>query len=164
MSENKPKYILCPRCELNYIEESEGYCKVCKAAMGLLDPSILIPEEEELTGEKLCPVCKVNYIGEDEDVCFLCKREREAKEAAEDTEDAWMNFVDEEVPEESEDMADISLSELAEEEDEDEEEDEEENSPDDFDYDIDDDDFEDVDDEEDEDEDEEDDEEAEDDK
>ena len=48
MSENKPKYILCPRCELNYIEESEGYCKVCKAAMGLLDPSILIPEEEEL--------------------------------------------------------------------------------------------------------------------
>ena len=23
-------YILCPRCELNYIEESEGYCKICK--------------------------------------------------------------------------------------------------------------------------------------
>lgn len=159
MSDNKPKYILCPRCELNYIEESEGYCKVCKAAMGLLDPSILIPEEEELTGEKLCPVCKVNYIGEDEDICFLCKREREAKEAAEESEDAWMNFVDEEVPEENEDLSEISLSELAEEEEEEEDEDGEENETDDFDFDIGSDDF---DEEEDEDEDEEDEEDEED--
>ena len=65
MSEVKHKYILCPRCELNYIEEHEGYCKVCKAEMGLIDSGILIPDEDELGGEKLCPICKVNYIGED---------------------------------------------------------------------------------------------------
>ncbi len=139
MSDNKPKYILCPRCELNYIDEEDGYCKVCKAEMGLLDPSILIPEEDELTGEKLCPICKVNYIGEDEEICFLCKRERDAKEAAEEeNEDAWRDFVDDDVPEDDAE-SDILLSELEEsEEDEEEEEDEEIMSiPDDFDYNID---------------------------
>ena len=49
-------YILCPRCELNYIEESEEYCTVCKAEMGLIDPGILIPEEEVESSEKLCPI------------------------------------------------------------------------------------------------------------
>ena len=134
MSEVKHKYILCPRCELNYIEEHEGYCKVCKAEMGLIDSGILIPDEEELGGEKLCPICKVNYIGEDEDICFLCKREKEAKEAAEKNEEDWDNFEDDEVVAEEEDDT-ISLDEFAAEEEEDEEDDENENNhaPDDFD-------------------------------
>ena len=25
--------IKCPRCELNYIQEGEGYCKICKREM-----------------------------------------------------------------------------------------------------------------------------------
>ena len=54
---NEKKFILCPRCELNYIEESEGYCKVCKASMGLIDDDILIPDDDEMSDEKLCPVC-----------------------------------------------------------------------------------------------------------
>ena len=103
MSEVKHKYILCPRCELNYIEEHEGYCRVCKAEMGLIDSDILIPDEEEMGGEKLCPICKVNYIGEDEDICFLCKREKEAKEAAEKSEEDWDNFEDDEAPADDED-------------------------------------------------------------
>lgn len=157
MCENKPKYILCPRCELNYINESDGYCKVCQAELGLADPSILIPDEEELSGEKLCPICKVNYIAEDEEICFLCKREKETKESPEENDDAWRDFVDDEVPDDSKEMSEISLSELAdEEEEEDEDEESDEALPDDFDYDVDADDFADVEDDEDEDEEEDD--------
>lgn len=86
---NEKKFILCPRCELNYIEESEGYCKVCKASMGLIDDDILIPDDDEMSDEKLCPVCKTNYISDDEDMCFECRREREERERAESAEDNW---------------------------------------------------------------------------
>lgn len=78
--DKKQAYILCPRCELNYIKSKDKYCTVCKAEMGLLDPSILLPDEEEAGIEKLCPVCQVNYIGEDEDICFLCQKERDERE------------------------------------------------------------------------------------
>ena len=30
-------FVLCPRCELNYITEEEGYCKICKRAMTVDD-------------------------------------------------------------------------------------------------------------------------------
>ena len=80
--EKKQPYVLCPRCELNYIKAKEKYCTVCKAEMGLVDPGILLPDEEEAGLEKLCPVCQVNYIGEDEEICFLCQKEREDREAA----------------------------------------------------------------------------------
>lgn len=75
--DKKPAYILCPRCELNYIKSKDKYCTVCKAEMGLLDPSILLPDDEEVGLEKLCPICQVNYIGEDEEICFMCQKERE---------------------------------------------------------------------------------------
>ena len=86
--EKKPAYILCPRCELNYIKSKDKYCTVCKADMGLVDRGILLPDDEELGLEKLCPVCNVNYIGDDEDICFLCKKEREEMEANE-RKDEW---------------------------------------------------------------------------
>lgn len=81
--DKKQQYVLCPRCELNYIKSKEKYCTVCKAEMGLVDPSILLPDDEEAGLEKLCPICQVNYIGEDEEICFLCQKEREEREAAE---------------------------------------------------------------------------------
>ena len=43
--EKKPIYILCPRCELNYINKKDKYCNVCKAELGLVDPSILLPDD-----------------------------------------------------------------------------------------------------------------------
>jgi hypothetical protein len=64
---------------LNYINKKDKLCNVCKAEIGLIDPSVLIPDEEELGVEKLCPVCRVNYIGEDEEICFLCQKERDEK-------------------------------------------------------------------------------------
>lgn len=132
--EKKSVYMLCPRCELNYIEESEEYCTVCKAELGLIDASILIPEDDVDTGEKLCPVCKVNYIGEDEDMCFMCAKERENSEKAVESEqnDEWHDeFGQEEVDDDS-DM--VSLEEMEEEEFAEEEEENTESEPDDFDF------------------------------
>lgn len=86
--EKKQPYILCPRCELNYIKAKDKYCTVCKVEMGLADPGILLPDEEEAGYEKLCPVCHVNYIGEDEEICFLCQKEREER-AAEEAKNEW---------------------------------------------------------------------------
>ncbi len=78
--ESKPIYIVCPRCELNYIIKKDKLCPVCKAEMGLIDPSILIPDDDEDIVEKLCPVCGNNYIHEDEERCFTCQKEQDEKD------------------------------------------------------------------------------------
>lgn len=128
--EKKPQFILCPRCELNYIPKKEKLCPVCKAELGLVDKSILIPDEDEI--ERICPVCKVNYLGEDEDVCFMCQKEHAAPAEEKKTweaEDAETAPIEEEL--------EISLEFAAEEEEEEEEEEKAFKEPDDFDYDVD---------------------------
>ena len=32
----KPVWMLCPRCELNYIKKADQYCNVCKKEMKLI--------------------------------------------------------------------------------------------------------------------------------
>lgn len=128
------KYVLCPRCELNYIDESEEYCTVCKAELGLIDSSILIPEDDVDSSEKLCPICKVNYISEDEDMCFMCAKEREKQktEEAAESDDNWHEEFEETADDESDTL---SLESLGEEEFEDDEDDDMSDSePDDFDF------------------------------
>ena len=39
VKDERPVYILCPRCEINYIDKRDKYCAVCKAEMGIGDPS-----------------------------------------------------------------------------------------------------------------------------
>ena len=106
-------FVLCPRCELNYIEEEEEYCKICKAEMGLIDPSeVFMPEDEEVGENNLCPLCKINYVEEGEEMCVVCKREKEEKEAAEKAEEESINnWQDDEVADEDDEMT-ISLSEI----------------------------------------------------
>lgn len=149
----KPIYVLCPRCELNYINEREKMCDVCKAELGLLASDILLPDEEEAGVERICPVCHINLLGDDEDICFMCRKEREDHEATIKEEDTW-EYEDDEMPEEevNDDMEEmLALGDLSDEEDEaDEEEDGEYTEPDDFDYDVDPDDYLDEDDDEDE--------------
>ena len=139
--EKKPIYILCPRCELNYINKKDKYCNVCKAELGLVDPSILLPDDEEAGIERLCPICQVNYLADDEEICVVCQKEKDEREAATKEEDNW-DYVEEELPEEpgSEEMEILSLTELEEEEAEEEEE-SQYKEPDDFDYDVDPDDY-----------------------
>ena len=148
MSEQKkPIYVLCPRCELNYIEEKDQYCNVCKAELGLVDKSILIPDDEEMETEKLCPVCKMNYLNDDEEVCFLCQKHRDAKDIEPEDDESWMNYSEEEDKPQDDEM-EISLELVADEEEEEEEEESLYKEPDDFNYDVDPNDY--IDDEEDE--------------
>ncbi len=61
--------IKCPRCELNYIEEGEGYCKICKREM----KGERQPEEVEM-----CTVCNEHPVLPGKDVCLFCYKEMNA--------------------------------------------------------------------------------------
>jgi len=156
------KYVLCPRCELNYMLDTEEYCDVCKAELKI-GPSLVfaIDEDEAEAGEKLCPICKRAYISEDEDMCEQCREDKkysdiEPDDIDIDKDEEWRNFLDDDekdLPADGDDV--ISFSQLADEEKSDEffREDEEEDfevepvdsEPDDFIIDIDERDFEDYD-------------------
>jgi len=129
-------YILCPRCELNFIDADEqDYCEVClKELTGV--KSFVDNLEEEESGEEmeLCPLCGENRMRFGEDMCDECKKksvyEDEVDEGEEtddpDKTDAWRMFQDDE-----EEPLDIGIDES---EYEDEEEMEEESVEDDFEY------------------------------
>lgn len=60
------KLSLCPRCELNYITESEQYCKVCLQEMHGT------ARQDEV---ELCSICNENPVLPGRDVCLLCLKE-----------------------------------------------------------------------------------------
>lgn len=124
-------YKKCPRCELNWIPNSEEYCDVCKVELGKANIPLIEDEDEELSEERICPECKVNYLEDGEDVCTACRAEKVVKkpeEKAEPTDDEdWRQFVEEDVPAEEDNGTEISLAMLQEEEEaEDDNEEEEE--------------------------------------
>jgi hypothetical protein len=45
------KYILCPRCELNYIRDGEKNCNVCKAEMNISGYTLLPDDENAFVEE-----------------------------------------------------------------------------------------------------------------
>ncbi len=121
------KYKKCPRCELNYILETEDMCDICKAELGYKTDLVLlddiIDDEEPL---KLCPICKTNYIGMDEKMCESCFNHSTQDEELDVDNDDWRTYLDDDDPDESVEEGDIPLDELDEEfDDEDEFEDEE---------------------------------------
>ena len=70
-------FVKCPRCELNYIQEGEQFCSVCK---------------REIKGEvkddpfELCSICNENPALPGKDVCRFCLKELgKQDESAEDT-------------------------------------------------------------------------------
>ena len=62
-------FIKCPRCELNYIEESEGFCKICKREM-----------QGDNSGDdgELCTICNERPVIPGQDVCIVCLKEMNA--------------------------------------------------------------------------------------
>ena len=130
------KYMLCPRCELNYIPVTEKYCDICKAELGLVEPSFLLPDDDDDTEGRLCPICHTNYCEEGEDMCIECKKEQAAKDKPVDEEtDDWVD--DEDVASDIDaDIDDVPLVSLDEDEEEEETEEEESETPaaDDFEY------------------------------
>ena len=133
------KYVICPRCELNFIdEEVQEYCEVClKEMSGERTFSDGLDAEEGMEEMELCPVCGENYMPFSEKMCEECKR-KAAYEADviededDDKEDAsWRSYLDDE--EEDLDLG-IPDSEFEDEEEEEEEEEEEIVEEDDFEY------------------------------
>ena len=120
----KKTYILCPRCELNYMDSREKYCDVCKAELGIGEANFLLPDEEDEYEGKLCPICHTNYCEEGEDMCIECKKERAAKDKDDEETDNW-NDDDEVVAEMDADLDDMPITDIDDEEEPEEEESEE---------------------------------------
>ncbi len=62
-------FIKCPRCELNYIEESEGFCKICKREM---------QGENSSDDVELCTICNERPAIPGRDICLVCLKEMNA--------------------------------------------------------------------------------------
>ncbi len=68
--------VKCPRCELNYMESTEKYCKVCYREIHGSD----MRDEPEL-----CSVCNEAQALPGKDVCLFCLKEMlGAKEESDD--------------------------------------------------------------------------------
>ena len=132
------RLIKCPRCELNYITEGEGYCKICKREMKGES------QQEEI---ELCTVCNEAPALPGKDICLFCLKEMNANNERQDEEDAEVRVdeasldidpvssMDEIIPEIDEDIparefdeieSDLSLEALEDEEEEDDDEEDEE--------------------------------------
>ncbi|MBQ8658832.1 MAG: hypothetical protein IJ506_06825 [Clostridia bacterium] len=145
-------YVICPRCELNYIDADEQeYCEVCLKELSGAKTFADDFEEETEEEMELCPICGDNYMRSGEKMCDECKAKSEYEEEPGDDpedDDAWRSYLDDEdEPEEldlqlsDEDFEDEDFDEEEEEEEESEEEEFEYVSADDYyDYDEDDDD------------------------
>ena len=70
-------FIKCPRCELNYIQEDEQYCPVCKREM---------KGEVKEDPFELCSICGENPAIPGKDVCLFCLKEMDKQDnSAEET-------------------------------------------------------------------------------
>ena len=126
------KLMKCPRCDLNYITESEKFCRVC-----LRDMKGEVTEDET----ELCSVCGEEPCMPGKDVCYTCYKEMNNMDDSDMEQDGMsdaprlemdsVSTMDEIAPDIDEEPAtpeeaEISLESVAEEEAEDDEEDEEE--------------------------------------
>lgn len=129
------KLVKCPRCELNYIQETEKFCKVCLREMKGEQPS----EDMEL-----CSVCNAAPALPGRDMCLSCLKEMNAGGSDADNDEPTVvdestiglnsvSTMDEIIPEIEEDIPateygaiqnELSLESVIEDEDNDEDEDE----------------------------------------
>ena len=93
-----PKYVLCPRCELNYILEGEEYCDVCKAELKK-GPQLVFAVDEDDDNEvmELCPKCHRNYLKPGQTICRECAKLSEFEEertTLDDDDESWKEYLD----------------------------------------------------------------------
>ena len=130
------KLVKCPRCELNYIQEDEDYCKICKREM---------KGERQHDEIEMCTVCNEAPALPGKDVCLFCLKEMNSNNDRHDDEnegrvgesslgidpvssmDEIIPEIDEEIPEREYDEieSDLSQDEMGEEEAEDDEDEDE---------------------------------------
>ena len=101
-----PRYIKCPRCELNYIEEDKELCEVCLAErqgrhLRFADIDDFDADDSEKT--KLCPICGENYIYPTDKCCEECKDKNiladDELEPDVEQDDEWRKYLDEDIRE-----------------------------------------------------------------
>ena len=104
------RYIICPRCELNFIDADETeYCEVClKEMSGEKTFADDFDAEESMEETELCPICGENYMVLGDKMCEECNKkaayEDEADLEDEEKEDAsWRSYLDDEDDEDDED-------------------------------------------------------------
>ena len=99
-------YIICPRCELNFIDADEQeYCEVClKELSGAKTFSDDFEEEEMMEETELCPICGENYMRFGEKMCEECKKKSQYEDEATEDElaeddESWRSYIDDDEPE-----------------------------------------------------------------
>ena len=99
------RYVKCPRCELNYIdEEKQEYCDICIAEMkgnklqfADLDDADFEELDADIEQTELCPVCGINQMRYGDKMCEACKKEQEYEDEEEvdiDKDEEWKNYLD----------------------------------------------------------------------
>ncbi|MBR2441550.1 MAG: hypothetical protein IKB20_00545, partial [Clostridia bacterium] len=117
------RYIICPRCELNFIDADEQeVCEVClKELSGERTFTEGFEAEEGMEETELCPICGENYMVLGEKMCEECKKKSAYEEEPEDDEDkedaSWRSYLDDE-----EEEIDLGIPDSEFDEDEEEEE------------------------------------------
>ena len=82
-----PKYKKCPRCELNYILETEDYCSVCKEE---LSGNAVNDLDYDESFARICPRCGINTITDDQEYCEACRADMEELSVeSESEEEEW---------------------------------------------------------------------------
>lgn len=88
--------IKCPRCELNYIQEGEKYCDVCRRS---------IRREKEPEDLELCGECGENPVVRGMDICAACLREHRRQKKLDNMVDA----ENDDLLNDSDDMQEIEI-------------------------------------------------------
>ncbi|MGI6162073.1 MAG: hypothetical protein ACOYJD_08605 [Christensenellales bacterium] len=65
--------VKCPRCELNYMQDSERYCEVCRREVRR--------EDKESEQPETCSECNENTAIKGKDICLYCLKERKRQES-----------------------------------------------------------------------------------
>ena len=145
------RYVICPRCELNFIDADEQeFCEVCiKELSGEKTFADGFDSEDGIEETELCPICGENYMALGEKMCEECKKKSAYEADVDDNEDedkedaSWRSYLDDDEDELDLGIPDSEFDDEEEEEEEEEEHTEEEDveyvSADDY-YDFDDDD------------------------
>lgn len=104
----KPVFVRCNLCELNYVKKGETLCAVCRAKEKVNDDEI---DEMDL---EFCPVCRTNYVKPDEMMCQTCLKERQGEDGIivpKSEEDEWEKYLannEDDFVEEDEEAGDLT--------------------------------------------------------
>ena len=79
--------IKCPRCELNYMLDTEKYCSVCRREVR--------GESEQFDLVEICPECGENPVAPGQEVCVFCLKELSQRANEDQDEESVVNDASE---------------------------------------------------------------------